>query len=161
MTRYELPGYTLVAVDNAQLRRDMTKLPRFKRALEISMGIDVKPTGIPTYAYIVSTSIWDRYLESGTGTPSDFVPTRFANYVIANNSGVDRFRLFHEHTHLYLYNQMPGVYPLWFDEGLAVMMTRAQYSGQTARFMPAGTMTGAVGCQRSEYCVPPDPHPNT
>ena len=65
MTRYELPGYTLVAVDNPQLRRDMTKLPRLKRALEKSMGIDVKPTGIPTYFYVVSDSIWDRYLEPG------------------------------------------------------------------------------------------------
>jgi hypothetical protein len=137
MTRYDLPGYALLAVGNAQLRRDMAKLPQLKRALELSTGIDVKPTGIPTFVYVVSTSIWDRYLESGTGTPSDFVPTRFANYVIANNSAVDRFRLFHEHAHLYLYNQMPGVYPLWFDEGLAVMMTRAEYSGQSARFSPA------------------------
>src|SRR5262245_46509777 len=67
MTRYELPEYTLVAVDNAQLRRDMTKLPRLKRALELSLGIDVKSTGIPTYVYIVSGSIWDKYLEPSTG----------------------------------------------------------------------------------------------
>ena len=133
MTRYELPGYTLVAVDNPQLRRDMAKLPRLKRALEKSLGIDVKPTGIPTYFYVVSGSIWDRYLEPTTGIPSEFVPTRFANYVIANNTQINRQELFHEHTHLYLYNQMPGVYPLWFDEGLAVMMARAMFTGTKRR----------------------------
>ena len=137
MTRYELPGYTLVAVDNTQLRRDMTKLPRLKRALELSLGIDVKPTGIPTYFYVVSDSVWDRYLEPATGIPSEFVPTRFANYVIANNTQINRTELFHEHTHLYLYNQMPGVYPLWFDEGLAMMMARAQYTGTKVEIFPA------------------------
>jgi hypothetical protein len=60
MTRYELPGYTLVAVDNPQLRRDMTKLPRLKRALELSLGIDVRATS-PDNVYIVSNSP-DRYL---------------------------------------------------------------------------------------------------
>jgi hypothetical protein len=106
MTRYELPGYTMVAVDNGQVRRDMAKLPRLKRALELSLGINAKPTGIPTYFYVVSNSIWDRYLENSTGIPSEFVPTRFANYVIANNTQINRQTLFHEHTHLYLYNQM-------------------------------------------------------
>ena len=137
MTRYELPGYTLVAVDNPQLRRDMTKLPRLKRALELSLGIDVKPTGIPTHFYVVSDSVWDRYLEPTTGIPSEFVPTRFANYVIANNTRINRLGLFHEHTHLYLYNQMPGVYPLWFDEGLAMMMGRALYTGTKVEIFPA------------------------
>ena len=145
MTRYELPGYTLVAVDNAQLRRDMAKLPRLKLALEKSLGIDVKSTGIPTYFYVVSDSVWDRYLEPTTGIPSEFVPTRFANYVIANNTQINRLELFHEHTHLYLYNQMPGVYPLWFDEGLAVMMGRALYTGTKVEIYPAGTVTRVAG----------------
>ena len=138
MTRYEvLPGYTLIAVDNPQLRRDMVKLPRLKRALEQSLGIDVRPTGIPTYVYIVSSSIWDRYLEPNSTIPGEFVPTRFANYIIANNARIDRQKLFHQHTHLYLYNQMPGVYPLWFDEGLAVMMANAQYTGTQVQIFPA------------------------
>jgi hypothetical protein len=137
MTRYELPGYTLVAVDNAQLRRDMAKLPRLKAALEKSLGVEVKPTGIPTYYYVVSSSIWDRYLEPAPVIPGEFVPTRFANYVLSNNARVNRQQLFHEHTHLYLYNQMPGVYPLWFDEGLALMMAHANYTGSKVEIFPA------------------------
>src|SRR4030095_558327 len=97
MTRYELPGYTLVAVDNPQLRRDMAKLPRLKRALEKSLGIDVKATGIPTVVYVVSDSILGKSLEPTSGIPSEFVPTRFTNYIIANNTTIDRLELFHEH----------------------------------------------------------------
>src|SRR6187455_465148 len=97
MTRYEIqPGYTMVAVDNPQLRRDMTRLPRLKRALEVSLGTDVKPSGIPTYFYVVSNSIWDRYLEPASGIPGEFVATRFANYVIADNARMDRQTLFHD-----------------------------------------------------------------
>jgi hypothetical protein len=136
MTRYQMPGYTLIAVDNRQLRRDMLKLPKLKRALELSTGIDSRNTGVPTYFYVVSSSIWDRYLESSTGIVGEFVPTRFANYVLANNVEIDRRGLFHEHAHLYLYNQMPGVYPLWFDEGLAEMFAAAEYSGDTMRIFP-------------------------
>ena len=137
MTRYELPGYTLVTTSNGQLLRDMAKLPLLKRALEKSLGIDARPTGIPTYYYVVSSSIWDRYLEPAPGIPGEFVPTRFANYVLSNNARVNREQLFHEHTHLYLYNQMPGVYPLWFDEGLALMMAHANYTGSKVEIFPS------------------------
>jgi hypothetical protein len=136
MTRYELPGYTLIAVDNAQLRRDVAKLPRLKHALEESTGIQVKSTGIPTVVYVVSGSVWEKYLEPAPVLASEFVPTRFTNYILASNTSVDQTRLFHEHTHLYVYNQMPGVYPLWFDEGLAVMMARAQFTGTEVNILP-------------------------
>ena len=90
-------------------------------------------------------------IPSGTGIssppviPSEFVPTRFANYVLANNAAIDRQKLFHQHTHLYLYNQMPGVYPLWFDEGLAVMMARAQFTGTKVEIFPAKQAVRAAG----------------
>jgi hypothetical protein len=136
MTRYELPGYTLVAAHNLQLRRDLTKLPRLESALEESTGIEVKATGIPTVVYVVSASIWDKYLEPARVIQSEFVPTRFTNYIVASNARFDRVRLFHDHTHLFLYNQMPGVYPLWFDEGLAVMMAHAQFTGSKVDIFP-------------------------
>ena len=136
MTRYEVPGYTLVAVTNPQLRRDVAKLPRLKHALEEMTGLKVKPTGIPTVVYVVPGSLWETYLEPAPALASEFVPTRFTNYIIASNTSVDQTRLFHEHTHLYVYNQMPGVYPLWFDEGLAVMMANAQFTGKEVNILP-------------------------
>lgn len=136
MTRYDLPGYTLVMIDNAQLRRDISKLPRLRRALELSLGIEVKSTGIPTFVYFVSGSIWDKYLEPSNVMPSEFMATRFANYIVGDSGRISRTGLFHEHTHLYLYSQMPGVYPLWFDEGLATFMASGQFSDSSVRFTP-------------------------
>jgi hypothetical protein len=138
LTRYELPGYTLIAADNGQLRRDVAKLPRLKHALEEMTGRKVKPTGIPTVVYVVPGAIWEKYLEPAPVLASEFVPTRFTNYILASNTSVDQRRLFHEHTHLYVYNQMPGVYPLWFDEGLAVMMANAQFTGTEVNILPPG-----------------------
>jgi len=137
MTRFELAGYTLVAADNQQLRRDMAKLPRLNRALELALEIDARPTGIPTEVYVVSHSMWSRYLQLGPGIISEFVPTRFKNYIIADNSRIDRDSLFHEHAHLFLYTQAERVYPHWFDEGLAQIMGRAQYTATTVRFFPS------------------------
>ncbi len=86
MTRYELPGYTLIAADNQQLRRDLTKLPRLKSALEEATGIKVRATGIPTVVYVVPASIWDKYLEPAPVLQSEFIPTRFTNYIVASNA---------------------------------------------------------------------------
>ncbi len=136
MTRYELPGYTLVATDNLQLRRDMAKLPRLDRALELAAALHSRPTGIPTRVCVVSTSIWARYLQPSPGIISEFVPARFTNYIIADNTRINRFGLFHEHTHLFLYTQGGRFYPHWFDEGLAQMMESAQFTTTTARIYP-------------------------
>jgi hypothetical protein len=137
MTRYELPGYTLIAIDNSQLRRDMAKLPKLTRAMELSLGVTRKPTGIPTRVWVVSSSVWDRYLEPSPGIVSEFIPTRFANYIVANGALVNRQMLFHEHAHLFLHTQAPGFMPLWFDEGLAELMERAEFTENTVRFFPS------------------------
>jgi len=155
MTRYELPGYTMVAVDNGQCGRDMAKLPRLKRALELSLGIDVKPTGVPTYFYVVSNSIWDRYLENSAGIPSEFVPTRFANYVIANNTRIDRQNLFHEHTHLYLYNRCRCLSTV-VRRGYGRDDGRALYTGPPSRSIPRGTTTKAAGSPRARIACHQD-----
>jgi tetratricopeptide (TPR) repeat protein len=136
MSRYEMPGYTLVAADSPQLRRDMAKLPRLNRALELALGVSTRPTGIPTRVYVVSSSMWSRYLQLGPGIVSEFVPTRFRNYIIADTSRIDRDSLFHEHAHLFLYMQAGRIYPHWFDEGFAQLMGKAQYTATTARYFP-------------------------
>ncbi len=90
MTRYELPRYTLLAVGNQQSRRDLTKLPRLKSALEESTGIKVKATGIPTVVCVVPDSIWDKNLEPAEVLQSEFIPTGFSNFIVAINARVDR-----------------------------------------------------------------------
>lgn len=137
MTVYELPTFTLIAADNGQLRRNVPKLAQHRHAMEVALGTTVKSNGIPTVMIAVTHSVWDRHFSPSPSLTSEFVPTRFTNYVVADISQFGRGGLFHEFTHEFLYTQMPGAYPLWFDEGLAGMMARAQYPGRYARFDPS------------------------
>jgi hypothetical protein len=82
---------------------------------------------VPTYIYVVSNTIWDKYLEPSNVIYSEFVPTRFANYILGNALNFNRWQMYHQYSHLFLRTQLIGAYPLWFDEGLAIMMSRAQY----------------------------------
>jgi len=136
MTVYETPDTTLVTIGNWQLRKEIPKLPQLRLTMEHVLHVTEYPTGIPTYTYVVSNSVWHRYLEPSPEIISEFVPTRFANYVIANGAVISRVGLFHEHVHLFLYTQAPGAYPLWFDEGLANLVAQGLFTGDKVRIYP-------------------------
>jgi hypothetical protein len=136
MTAYETPAFTLVTIDNLQLRRDLRKLPKLKRAMELAMRTDTLPTSAPTYVYVVSNQVWTRYLRPSDAILGEFVPTRFANYIVADGSQINREGIFHEFVHLYVHSQLDGVYPLWFDEGLAEMFANGKYTGNFVRLFP-------------------------
>jgi hypothetical protein len=127
MKIYETPDYTLVAIDNQPLLKYIPKLAQVSRAMEVALDIKAVPNSTPTYIYVVSNTIWDKYLEPSNSVLSEFVPTRFANYVLGNTLTFGRYELFHQYSHLFVHNQLIGAYPLWFDEGLAMMMSRARY----------------------------------
>lgn len=148
MTVYETPDTTLVTIGNWQLRREIPKLPQLRRTMERVLRVTEFPTGIPAYTYVVSNSVWHRYLEPSPEIISEFVPTRFANYVIANGAVIDRVGLFHEHVHLFLYTQAPGAYPLWFDEGLAKLVSQGEFTGDRARLYPSGQPRHWIAIER-------------
>jgi hypothetical protein len=139
MTSYETPEFTLVTIDNLQLRRDLKKLPKLKRAMELALGTEARPTGMPTYVYVVSNQIWAEYLRPSDGIIGEFVPARFANYIVANGAQINRGGVFHEFVHLFVHTQLDGIYPLWFDEGLAEMFSNGEYAGTTVRLFPRGS----------------------
>ena len=61
---------------------------------------------------------------------TDFVPARFANYLILQhsiNSHHVRSQLFHEYTHAFLRSQMKSYYPLWLEEGLATLIGASRF----------------------------------
>lgn len=140
MTSYETPEFTLVTIDNLQLRRDLRKLPKLKRAMELSLGLDTRPPETPTYVYVVSNQIWVRYLRPSDALNGEFVPTRFANYIVADGSQINREGLFHEFVHWFVHSRLEGVHPLWFDEGLAEMFSSGQYAGSHVRLFPGSSM---------------------
>ena len=144
MTEYKMPGYTLVAADNGLLRKSVAMLPRLRRTMERVLNVSDNSAGIPTYIVVVSGGVWDRYLEPSPSIPSEFVPTRFANYILASNTSIGRLNLFHEYSHLFLRTRVTGAFPLWFDEGMAMVMSNAHYSSRKAHFLllPTGGVDG-------------------
>jgi hypothetical protein len=137
MKVYETPDYTLIAVDTQELRRHMPELPRLVRTMEIALDVKAQPNPVPTYIYVVSNTIWDKYLEPSNVIYSEFVPTRFANYILCNALKFSHKDMFRQYSHLFLRTQMIGAYPLWFDEGLAIVMSRPNYeSTHAVEFRP-------------------------
>ena len=126
---YETPSYTLIATEKFNAPAFVPLIANFEKLLAKMLATDVRPTGTPTYIYVVRARTWNRYLRPSRDIAGEFVPTRFANYLLLNadvghtqvHAGV-----LHEYTHLFLRTQFGGYYPLWFDEGLAEMMSRTQ-----------------------------------
>ena len=71
-----------------------------------------------------------RYFEVSDERQIDFVPARFANFLVlkySSNSHEVRKELFHEYTHAFLRSQMQRYYPLWLDEGLATLIESSRF----------------------------------
>ncbi len=123
LREYVTPGFTLVSDDEYEARRLLRRVPSFERLLAKFLDCEPRPTGTPTYIYLVRGTVWSRYLQPSHSVIGEFVPARFASYILMA-TGTQRVRqsLLHEYTHYFLHSQFRGFYPLWFDEGLAGLM---------------------------------------
>ena len=143
---YSLPAYTIITHDERDARRTVPQIASMERVLATLLKREVRATGTPTYIYIVRGSLWLNYLQPGNAIVGEFVPARFANYLlfgqVADSPGF-KSEISHEYTHYFLHTQFRGGYPLWFDEGLAELM-------QTTRL---GTGRATIGLPR-EYIAP-------
>lgn len=136
---WELPGYTLIAADRYDPRVIVRRFDDTQRALSKLLATPVKPTRVPTIVWLVPHDAWNRYLAPSRDIVGEFVPRRFANYLLINaDIGADRLRkgVQHEYTHLFLRTQWGGLYPLWFDEGLAEILGAASLGHRRATFPP-------------------------
>ena len=127
---YSLPTYTLVTHEERAARQIVPQLALMERLLSTLLKREVHATGTPTYVYAVSSDLWLNYLRPSNGIDSEFVPGRFANYLIlgvGNDSGWMLERVSHEYTHYFLRTQAGGNYPLWFDEGMAKLVQKTQF----------------------------------
>lgn len=123
---YELPEYTIYTTRNAaQARYFANELARFRVTLETLLGKRASKTQIPTNLVILSRGEWEKYLQPGQHVAGFFQPGTFANVIILNGdtqSWITTQLVFHEYTHYFLSSQFGGVYPPWFNEGLAELM---------------------------------------
>ena len=126
---YDLPGYTIITHDDNTASKMVPSIAAVEQVLSNLLSRDIAPTGRPTHVYIVRLGLWRRYLQPADLFSGEFHATRFADYLMAANSG-DRAEVrrsvMHLFTHRHMHTQYGGVYPLWFDEGLAELMSVAE-----------------------------------
>jgi hypothetical protein len=136
---WDLPGYTLFAEDGfdaADVVRNMAQADLVLRKL---LPRAAPAVTTPLQVWLVPRPLWNRHLAPGNGIEGEFVPRRFSNYLIINGdlpSGFENDGLKHEYTHWFLRTQVGGIHPLWFDEGLAVLIGNADIRGSRVTFKP-------------------------
>jgi hypothetical protein len=129
---YETPHYTLIVTDGIEAGQVAAHITNMEQTLARMLNREVRPTGNPTYIYVVSGPFWSRYLGPGRAFAGEFVPRRFSNYLMLDGGVARRGRselrrrIYHEYTHYFLHTQFRGTHPLWFDEGLAEIMEWAE-----------------------------------
>jgi hypothetical protein len=129
---YETPYYTLIVTDGIDAGQVATHIANMEQTLARMLNRDVRPTGNPTYIYVVAGPFWSRYLGPGRAFAGEFVSRRFSNYLMLDGRVARRDRhelrrrIYHEYTHFFLHTQFRGTHPLWFDEGLAEIMEWAE-----------------------------------
>jgi hypothetical protein len=116
----------------AHLERQIAQL---ERALELFIGY--KPVAnTPLRVFMIDNHLWRYYLQPSEAFYTDFIPHRFANYLVLtegrrpNHAG----EFYFGYTQGWLANRMRGAYPLWFEEGLAALMEGVSFRSNTARF---------------------------
>jgi len=127
---YELPSYTLVTPDDGNAQRVPWPIAQSQAVLEKIFNREASVRGAPTYVFLMPVGIWRRYLQPGQGLDSEFVPGRFANYLLVSNTQHEvllRETLMHEATHWHLHVRFGGIVPLWFGEGLAQIVEGADF----------------------------------
>jgi hypothetical protein len=139
---WELPAYTLVAKDGTDPRFIVQRLADTERAVSKLLATPVKPVAVPTFVWLVPRGVWNRYLAPSWAIVGEFVPRRFSNYLLID-ADIPRDQLRegvqHEYTHHFLRTQWGGLYPLWFDEGVAGLMGGARLHHDRAVFEVVGT----------------------
>ena len=143
---WQLPAYTLIAADGGDPRYLVQRLDNTQRAVSKLLATPVKPVAVPTFVWLVPRKVWNRYLAPSNAIVGEFVPGRFTHYLLIDEGiGRDGVReaVQHEYTHHFLRTQWGGLYPLWFDEGVAEIMGGARlYHDRAVLQVPRASSVG-------------------
>jgi tetratricopeptide (TPR) repeat protein len=138
---YEVEDFTIITSRSSdQARQFIEDLAKFRVTLEKTLGKRAQQNLVPTRIIIVSSSVWEKYLAPRQNVTGWFHPGPFGNVMVMNGDairGAALYVIFHEYTHFYLASQFAGVYPPWFNEGLAELMALAKFddSGATMQVL--------------------------
>ena len=127
---YDLLTYTLVTHDEYTASHIPGQTARIDAFLTQQLATPVHTPNLPTRVLVLPYKLTHRYFEVRDEVITDFVPARFANYMIlrhSRNSNEIRNQLFHTYTHAFIRSQMKRYYPLWLEEGLATLISFSRF----------------------------------
>lgn len=140
---YDTLLYRLVTHDEYTASHIPGQTARIDAFLAQQFATPVHSPRLPTTILVIPEKLARRYFEKADDAFTDFVPARFANYLLvkhSRNSNVVRNQLFHLYTHAFLRSQLNIYCPLWLEEGLATLVSTTRfdytkmYIGMPARF---------------------------
>jgi hypothetical protein len=127
---YDMLTYTLVTHDEFTAAHIPGQTARIDAFLTQQLATPVHTPNLPTRILVLPYKLTHRYFEVRDEVITDFVPARFANYLIlrhSRNSNEIRNQLFHVYTHAFVRSQMKRYYPLWLEEGLATLISFSRF----------------------------------
>jgi hypothetical protein len=147
---YSTPQYTLVTHDADVVRKLPLAFTKIDTALRTLLKAGPPRPDLPVYIFVMRGSTWNEYLRPGQMIVSEYVPGRFAGYVLLDNQGKDmpslRHALNHEYAHHFLRSRVPGYLPLWYHEGFAEVIEGADFYMDSVTFADIPSM--GVGVRR-------------
>lgn len=144
---YATPGYTVISREEDTARRIPTQIAMIDAVLAKVLSRESRSVATPTYLFVVPQNLWTDYLQPAMGVDEEFVPGRFANYLLINNCRCDSTALqasvYDQYARLYLRTQFGGVLPLWFEAGIARVAKLTEFINSRAYIgMPVGLYQG-------------------
>jgi len=133
---YDQLTYRLVTHDAFTASHIPGQTARIDAFLSQQLATPTHKPGLPTTILVLPREVWLEYFEASDDMDSEFVPARFANYLLLQhsvNSHEISKALFHEYTHAFLRSQMNRHYPLWFDEGMATLIEYTRFEDTKAQ----------------------------
>ncbi len=118
----------------ATTRQVAADLERFRSLAQMILPIKKFEPSMPSLVYLFGDTATFGDFRPRRNVQGYMVPSDERNYLAINAGELDQAiqTTFHEYIHLILHNQSGSRYPAWFDEGLAEVLSTAQFSSGTA-----------------------------
>jgi hypothetical protein len=144
MRMWTTPSFVVYSHDEARTRKIVQRAAGIEKLLGMLTRREPLAAN-PIHVVIVRDSVWKQYLRPSNMIAAEFVPARFASYVLisdwqdfeAQDHLVD-----HEFTHAFLRRLLPGHIPLWLDEGFAEFIDNSMLLRDSVRLLPKGERGG-------------------
>jgi tetratricopeptide (TPR) repeat protein len=132
--RLAADGFTVVGdVSEQRLQKVAVELARFRATVGKFMSTGAPERELPVRVFAVSRKTWNGYLQLRQGVAGYFHPDHFGVDIVIDAEGEferSRMIIYHEYTHYYMHANDTFPYPLWFEEGVAQMMSTLRASGK-------------------------------